>query len=67
MNLICAEGSAHQTLCHAYHYPNALFYRVTSAILDSSKDMTGLVDYFKGYKGYMRFDDVRFYWLKNTA
>ncbi len=64
MKLVEAEGSAHQAMHHSYCFPNALFYRVTMAMLDGGKNTRHLVDQFQEY---LLFDDVRYHWLRNIT
>ena len=64
LNLIQAEGLAHQLLSHSFIFPNTFFHIIVSHLLNDEQNMQELIGQFREY---LKYDDVRFYWLKNIA
>lgn len=64
LSLIQSEGFAHQRLSRSYIFPNTFFHVIVSHLLSKEEDTSDLISRFQEY---LKYDDVRFYWLKNIA
>ena len=65
MSLVECEGVAHQSNTKAYIFPNTFFHTIVTHLLDDSDNRSNLIGRFTDE--YLKYDDVRYYWLKNIS